>query len=235
MIPPFHRGSALSGRRINRNVLHCRAMQSVMRILMVVLALYGGISVSMAQTQFSTFVGSLPSYYTISTQWLWGVSFVTDDNTYDLDSITMGMASGSATPVTFTGGLYPGYGGGNTELETLGSDVITTPNAFSYLTFTSGYQILLPNTRYTAIFSSDVPASVLVYDSWNATGPWSLALPYPTYAESVYSSDGGIYWGGTSPPLAFSVDATVVPEPFSAVLMFVGLIAFCFRKMVFVR
>ena len=208
-----------------------RTAHDVMRILVAVLALYSVPSISRAQTQFSTFSGAFPNYLGIGPGAdLWGVSFVTDNNTYLLNSITLGVASGSAAPVTFTGELYPGYGGGQSSLEPLDANTILTPNTPSDLAFASGYQILLPDTRYTAIFNSDLPASVLYYGSWNATGPWSLAWPETTYADSVWSPDGGITWLYFSPPLAFSVDATIVPEPCSAALTLVGLIACCIRE-----
>ena len=211
-----------------------RAAQDVMRILVAVLAVYSVPSISRAQTQFSTFSGAAPSFIGIGPAVdqvdLWGVSFVTDNHTYLLNSITLGVSSGSAAPVTFTGGLYPGYGDAQASLEPLNAYTILTPNTPSHLTFTSGYQILLPNTRYTAIFNSDLPASVLFYGSWNATGPWSLAWPETTYGTSVWSWDGGANWTFFFSPLAFSVDARFVPEPRSAALILVGLIGFYIRK-----
>ena len=161
---------------------------------------------------------------------LWAVSFVTDSHTYALNSITLGLASFTTAPVTFTGDLYLGYAYSKTSLEPLDANTILTPRTASNLTFTSGYQILLPNTRYTAIFDSDSFAYVLTYGSWRATGPWNIAWPESTYDFSNYSGNGGESWGGVSPPLAFSVEATVVPEPYAAALILVGLTAFSIGK-----
>jgi hypothetical protein len=117
-----------------------------MRILVVVLAVCNLPFISWAQTQFSTFSGSLPRYYGIGPGIdTWGVSFVTDGSTYLLDSITLGVASRSATPDTFTAGLYPGDGFGQTLLEPLADSILTAST--TSLTFESGNQVLLPDTR----------------------------------------------------------------------------------------
>jgi hypothetical protein len=211
--------------------LGCRAAQDAVRILAVALALFNVPWVSMAQSQFSTLNGAHPRLDAISAELLYGVSFVTDNNDYILDSITLRVVSGSSTPVTFTGALYPGSGIGQSELEQLGGNsTITTRNTLSDLTFTSGAETLFANTRYTVIFSSDSPASVVSYGAWIGTGPWSLTTPYASLdAWGIYSLNAGTTWSFLSPPLAFSVEATTVPEPSSEALILLGVVAFCIR------
>jgi hypothetical protein len=202
-----------------------RRLRAVVVRVILILVIYSVPSISQAQTQFSTFPGDFPDYLNIGplgggVEALWRVAFVTDSNTYVLNSITLGMTTRTEAPVTFTGGLYLGLPGDQVSLTPLDPNTILAPYTPSRLTLTSGYQILLPNTRYTAVFHSDLLASVL-YGYSPATGRWSLARPPSTYGFSYYSVNGGSSWGGMSPPLAFSVDASVLPEPSSAALILI--------------
>jgi hypothetical protein len=221
----FHCSMSIQHSRSRPQKSGYRARQKAMSLLIAGLALCNGASVSTAQTQFSTLGGAYQALYPIGLEYMWGVAFVTDSNVYTLNSITLRANSGSSTPVTFTGWLYPDFWNLSTlPLEQLGgSTTITTPNSLTDLRFTSTGAVLLANTRYAAVFCSDPAAYVISYGSWHADGPWAHGWEF-LYSQAAYSSDGGVSWGYTSPPLAFSVDASIVPEPSPLALVFLGVV-----------
>ena len=181
--------------------------------------------------QFSTLNGTFPDTFGIDSMNRLGISFITDNNTYALNSITLRVRSSNA-PVTFTAELCLDYD--STQLELLGGNsTINIANKQTDLTFTSTGTTLLPNTRYGVLFSTDIHASVLYYGSWNGSGPWSLSTSYQSVdAAGTYSVNGGVNWYFFGPPLAYSVDASIVPEPSCAALIIAAGLALC-RQTIF--
>lgn len=171
--------------------------------------------------------GAFPDYLTLGPQQWWGVTFVTDNNVYALNSVTVRVSANSLTPVVWSGSLYSGLPNvTNTPLEQLGGFSTTALPTPADVAFSSVGTVLLASTRYTFVFSTDTPVSVLYYGAWQASGQWATAYPYQTYGFSVFSQNQGSSWTGFGPPMAFAVDASVVPEPSSFALFLAGVLAF---------
>ena len=146
----------------------------------------------------------------------------TNSDGYGLNSIQLLMDSASGSPSGFDVMLYgangtlPGNGLGNL----IGSD----PAAGGLFNYTGSGILLSPSTLYVIVLTA---ASSRAQGSYH----WSLA-DAPTFSSiegwflgsGYYSSSDGLSWAFTRPfPFQFAVDATVVPEPESWLLVLLGL------------
>lgn len=165
----------------------------------------------------------------------WAAYFISGTNAggYSLDSIQLGMADASATPIGFTALIYSARSSGapGSSLGTLSGSLNPMASGIYSYTPSSGLT-LLPNKQYYVVVTAASMVATGAYDwsragssVYNASGGWG------SHGGLMHSVDG-LNWsgsGGIYNP-QFAVYATAVPEPRVFVLSVVGSLVFLWHR-----
>jgi hypothetical protein len=146
---------------------------------------------------------------------------------YMLNSIQLNMAYASGNPSGFTMSIYPVYGYPNTP-PTLGSSLGTlngpvnpaTAGIYSYAPPLS--LTLLPNADYFIVITAVTDVADGAYEL-NESASYATSSGNWTGGGALFSNDDGLTWMQVGDGyFQFAITATVIPEPSSAFLLFLG-------------
>ncbi len=159
------------------------------------------------------------------------MGFTTDNQAYLLERVdTRLFASTSATtPVLQVWSSMAGGPAGEmpgTMLEELGTQ-LTIQAGISTVFFLGGSLQLAPNTTYWLVMGT--PAVSDSYD-WRGSLPAITPTGFATHFGSLFTANGGSSWTNSSTLNSYMIEATVVPEPATLVVLGLSLLGVLFSR-----
>lgn len=143
---------------------------------------------------------------------------------YLLNSVQLAMVDGSGNPSGFTAmiysetgviGFFPG-----TNLCTLNGS--TDPSTTGIYAYTPASNLMLsPSTIYYLVLTAGTTVANGTYE-WSLTSPISYNPIDAWKAGGVWKSSDGLAWLYNPGAPQFAINATAIPEPSSAFLLFLG-------------